>query len=190
MKQYFQFFPRFLVFFIAVFINSAISVKADEKDHLQVFENRTNAVNFTALGSLSSEYLAAIYLERQVFELINLKRMEYGLKPLSWNEQSASVARMHSVNMAEYKFFSHRGLDGKTVDKRADSIGLKKWRMIGENIASLRGYKQPFKQVITCWMNSPGHRENILREKWKESGVGIAVAPDGTYYFTQVFLKK
>lgn len=190
MKQYFQFFPRFLVFFIAVFINSAISVKADEKDHLQVFENRTNAVNFTVLGSLSSEYLAAIYLERQVFELINLKRMEYGLKPLSWNEQSASVARMHSVNMAEYKFFSHRGLDGKTVDKRADSIGLKKWRMIGENIASLRGYKQPFKQVITCWMNSPGHRENILREKWKESGVGIAVAPDGTYYFTQVFLKK
>lgn len=190
MKQYFQFFPRLLIFFIAAFISSAICVKADETNHLQVFENKTNSVDFIGLGSFPAEYFAAIYLERQVFELINLKRMEYGLKPLIWNEQSASVARIHSVNMAEYKFFSHRGLDGKTVDMRADSIGLKKWRMIGENIASVRGYNQPFKQVINCWMNSPGHRENILREKWRESGVGVAVAPDGTYYFTQVFLKK
>ncbi|MCD9185108.1 MAG: CAP domain-containing protein [Pyrinomonadaceae bacterium] len=165
-------------------------MKADETNRLQVFENKTNAEFFINLGNLSSEYLTATYIERQVFELINTKRREYGLKPLIWNEQSASVARMHSANMAQYRFFSHQGLDGKKVDNRADSIGLKKWRMIGENIASLRGYNQPFKQVINCWMNSPGHRENILREKWRESGVGIAVARDGTYYFTQVFLKK
>lgn len=190
MQQYFPFFPRLFLFFAAIFFCSAVCAEADEINRLQVFENKTKNADFSLIGGLSPEYLSSVYIETEVFELINLKRAEYGLKPLVWNEKTAVVARMHSANMAAYKFFSHRGLDGKTVDARADSLGLKKWRLIGENIASLRGYREPLKQVIDCWMNSPGHRENLLREKWRESGVGIAVAPDGTYYFTQVFLKK
>jgi len=189
MKQNISFLPLFLII-AAVFFSSAGYVKADEVNRLRVFENRTKSFDFSSVSGFSNEYLAAIYVEQQIFKLINLKRQEFGQKPLVWNEKTAMLARMHSINMAENKFFSHRGLDGKTVDDRADSLGLKKWRMIGENIASLRGYREPYKQVISCWMNSPGHKENLLREKWRESGVGIAVARDGTYYVTQVFLKK
>lgn len=129
-------------------------------------------------------------VENQIFYLINRQRAAQGLAPLAWNEEAARIARMHSQNMANYKFFSHRGLDGKMVNDRADSIGLTKWRSIGENIAFERGYDNPAEFAVRKWMESTSHRENLLGSTWKDSGVGIAVAPDGSYYFTQVFLLK
>ncbi|HQU85794.1 MAG TPA: CAP domain-containing protein [Pyrinomonadaceae bacterium] len=190
MKHYLSTLPRLFLFFAFVLVGFSASIKADETNRLQVFENKTNVNGNFLIEGFALERLAYLNFERQVFDLINQKRREFGLKPLVWNESTARVARMHSENMATYNFFGHRGLDGKAVSGRADSIGLTKWRGIGENIASLRGYQKPMEQVITCWMNSPGHRENLLREKWRESGVGISRGSDGTYYFTQVFLKK
>jgi uncharacterized protein YkwD len=126
--------------------------------------------------------------EKQAFELINKQRKANGLKELAWSDDAAEVARRHSQSMAEYKFFSHQGLDGSMVDDRADSLGLRKWLAIGENIAYNRGYSNPVEFAVECWMKSTGHKENILNRGWKESGIGIAVASDGSYYFTQVFL--
>lgn len=130
-------------------------------------------------------------LERQAFELLNQRRIENGLKPVVWNEEIAKVARLHSQNMASYRFFSHQGLDGLTVDKRADAFGIRNWRKIGENIAYNSGYKDPVEYAVLRWMQSESHRQNLLSEKWKESGVGVAIADDGkTFYFTQVFMTK
>lgn len=130
-------------------------------------------------------------LELQAFQLLNQKRVENGLKPVVWNEDIAKVARVHSQNMATYNFFSHQGLDGLTVDKRADAFGLSNWRKIGENIAYNRGYKDPVEFAVIRWMQSESHRQNLLSDKWKESGIGVAIAPDGkTYYFTQVFMLR
>lgn len=130
-------------------------------------------------------------LELQAFQLLNQKRVENGLKPVVWNENIAKIARVHSQNMATYNFFSHQGLDGLTVDKRADALGLSDWRKIGENIAYNRGYKDPVEYAVIRWMQSESHRQNLLSDKWKESGVGVAIAPDGkTYYFTQVFMLR
>lgn len=130
-------------------------------------------------------------LELQAFQLLNQKRVENGLKPVVWNDEIAKIARVHSQNMATYNFFSHQGLDGLTVDKRADAFGLSNWRKIGENIAYNRGYKDPVEFAVIRWMQSESHRDNLLSDKWKESGVGVAVAPDGkTYYFTQVFMLR
>lgn len=129
-------------------------------------------------------------LERQAFQLINEKRREQGLKLLEWNETVAKIARLHSESMANYKFFSHTGLDGSIVSDRADKSGLNKWRAIGENIAYNRGYEQPIEFAVERWMQSPSHKRNLLNEQWRESAVGIAVTPDGTYYFTQVFLLR
>lgn len=128
--------------------------------------------------------------ERLVFENINKKRAEVDLPALIWSEQAAQTARIHSRNMSSYNFFSHTGIDGKRVDNRADSVGLKNWRMIGENIAYNRGYGNPVERVIESWMNSRDHRENLLNKNWEETGVGIALTNTGTYYFTQVFIKK
>jgi uncharacterized protein YkwD len=128
-------------------------------------------------------------LERQVFALINQQRIQSGLKPLIWNELAAETARLHSKNMASYNFFNHAGVDGKRVDERADSVGLHKWRVIGENLAYNRGFNNPIERVIESWMKSSEHRKNLLRKNWHESGVGISVTPNGTYFFTQVFIR-
>ena len=129
-------------------------------------------------------------LERQAFQLINEKRREQRLKSLEWNETIAKIARLHSQNMANHKFFSHTGLDGSMVSDRADKSGLNKWRAIGENIAYNRGYEQPIEFAVERWMQSPSHKRNLLDEQWRESAVGIFVTPEGTYYFTQVFLLR
>ena len=128
--------------------------------------------------------------ERQVFELINKKRAEFGLKPLIWNDDVAKIARIHSEEMANYKYFDHAGHDGSMVNNRADAIGLSKWRSIGENIAYNRGFANPLEFAVEGWMKSPAHRENILNNRWQESGIGIAITADGIYYFTQVFLLR
>jgi len=131
-----------------------------------------------------------VAVERAAFEVLNQKRAENGLKPLVWSNELAAVARVHSHNMADLKFFSHRGLDNKMVSDRADDIGLKKWRAIGENIAFSRGYDDPVEMAVELWLDSPSHRQNLMNSDWRESAVGVAVAADGSYYFTQVFMVR
>jgi uncharacterized protein YkwD len=128
-------------------------------------------------------------LEKNVMDQINQQRGQQGLCQLVWNEKAAQIARLHSENMAHYKFFNHRGMDGLMVNDRADAIDLD-WEAIGENIAFNRGYSNPVEFTIDRWMNSPSHKENILDKRWKETGIGVIVANDGTYYLTQVFVKQ
>ena len=129
-------------------------------------------------------------VERIAFQLLNQKRGELGLKPLMWSDELERVARQHSQSMADFKFFSHRGRDGKMVSDRADVMGVGNWRAIGENIAYNRGYSDPIEKAVELWLGSPSHRRNLLDENWKESAVGIAIAADGSYYLTQVFMRK
>lgn len=129
-------------------------------------------------------------LERRVLALINNIRRTNGLQELAWNDQVAGIARTHSADMSAQTFFSHTGKDGLMVDDRADAAGLGRWRAIGENIAFNRGYAKPSDFAVECWMKSSSHRENLLNPRWKETGIGIAMADDGAYYFTQVFLQR
>jgi uncharacterized protein YkwD len=122
--------------------------------------------------------------------MLNETRAANGMSPLVWNDEVAELARVHSQNMAENKFFSHRDMEGMTVDGRAESYGVTGWRGIGENIATMQGQSDPAGAAIRTWMQSPGHRQNILGGMWNQSAVGVAVAKDGTYYFTQVFILR
>lgn len=131
-----------------------------------------------------------IELEKLAFDLLNAERAAKNLPALHWDEDVAKIARMHSQSMAKYKFFSHTGLDGTMVNDRADLCGVSRWKAIGENIAYNRGYEKPADFAVERWMKSVTHRENILNNRWKESAVGVAVADDGSYYFTQVFLAR
>jgi uncharacterized protein YkwD len=141
-------------------------------------------------GVKASVIVNTAAFEQTVFDLINQKRVESGDKPLLWSEALAVVARGHSQDMADHKYFSHRGLDNSMVSDRADRAGLLKWQAIGENIAFNRGYTDPLEKAVELWMGSTGHRQNLLDDHWRESAVGIAVASDGSYYFTQVFLLR
>jgi uncharacterized protein YkwD len=129
-------------------------------------------------------------LERRAFDIVNEQRVMKGLPPLKWNEDMARVARLHSNNMARYKFFSHTGRDGSTPQSRAKSLGVRNWYVIGENIAFNKGFRKPVEMACQHWMASPGHRENILDRGWTDAGIGVAIAEDGSYYFTQVFMTR
>lgn len=128
--------------------------------------------------------------ERRAFDLINKLRVEIGLEPLIWSNELAAVGRLHSQNMAEFKFFSHRGLDNKLVSDRADDLRVGRWRSIGENIAFSRGFADPVAKAVALWVDSPTHLHNMLDPTWKESAIGAARAEDGSIYFTQVFLTR
>ena len=141
-------------------------------------------------SSARSESVVSIgATERRAFDLMNAVRQSGGLALLEWSSEASALARMHAQNMAEGKFFSHKGMDGETVDGRASQLGVK-WRAIGENIATMRGYEDPAGKAVETWMNSPSHKRNILNGIYNQTAIGAATANDGTVYFAQVFLAK
>ena len=92
--------------------------------------------------------------------------------------------------MAEYNFFSHKGLDGMMVDERAAQLKMGSWNAIGENIAFMKGYQNPALTAVEKWLLSPSHKRNMMDPTWTESAIGLGVTPDGKYYFTQVFIRN
>lgn len=127
--------------------------------------------------------------ERRAFELMNAERQVAGLPMLVWSNDAAALARMHAESMATGKFFSHKGSGGETVDGRAAHLGIK-WRAIGENIATMKGYDDPATKAVSTWMQSASHKQNILNSVYDQSAIGFAIASDGTVFFAQVFLSR
>lgn len=126
-------------------------------------------------------------LEQEAFDLINAERVKAGLQPLALDTAMLYLAQKHSENMANSGIFSHRALNGGTVDERARTAGITDWQGIGENIAANQNAKNPVATAVECWLKSEGHRQNFLSSDWTRSAIGVAVSPEGKYYFTQVF---
>jgi uncharacterized protein YkwD len=123
--------------------------------------------------------------EARVIDLINAERVNTGLSALSPQGQLGSAAQLHSVDMACNNYFSHTGLDGSNSGERAQRQGYSS-SYVGENIAA--GYSSP-ESVVQGWMNSPGHKANILGADYTEIGVGYAFGDNSDYgaYWTAVF---
>lgn len=125
----------------------------------------------------------------QVLELTNTEREKAGLEPLKINSSLANAAQNHSDDMADDDFFSHTGLDGSKVSDRVQDSGYQ-YSTVGENIAA---GQQTAAEVVEAWMNSSGHRENILNSDFKEIGIGYKFLENDTglvnynHYWTQVF---
>jgi uncharacterized protein YkwD len=92
--------------------------------------------------------------------------------------------------MARGGYLSHVDRDGLDLKARAQALGLRGWSTLGENIAYNQGYDDPTAFAVERWMVSEKHRENALSPEYTHAGVGIARAADGTYYFTQVFMRR
>jgi uncharacterized protein YkwD len=128
--------------------------------------------------------------ERRAFDLVNAERQRRGLRPLAWDGGLTRLARYHSQNMARGGYLNHVDRDGLDLKGRAQTLGLRGWSMIGENIAYNQGYNDPTGFAVERWMVSQKHRENAMNDEYTHAAVGIARASDGTYYFTQVFMKR
>jgi uncharacterized protein YkwD len=147
-----------------------------------------------AVGGLAHEWREASeglgQLELLTVELVNQERIARGLRPLVIQPGLTEVARGHSQDMAERRYFSHTNPDGYTVAERARLAGVRRARRLGENLGIIKGVGDPVGVSVRGWMQSPPHRQHILNKRYKYTGVGIAQAVDGTLYFTQVFADR
>ncbi|MEV6293654.1 CAP domain-containing protein [Streptomyces sp. NPDC051896] len=119
--------------------------------------------------------------EAEVLKLVNEERAKVGCSPLAANSSLSKLAESFSDDMAARDFFDHTDPDGKTPWDRAAAAGITD--LGGENIA--RGQADAA-AVMQAWMNSPGHRANILNCDFKTLGVGVHLGPGGPWW-TQDF---
>lgn len=125
----------------------------------------------------------------EVVRLTNNFRAQNGLQPLTYDSRLGSAAQTHTSNMANQDFFSHTGIDGSSVGSRATASGYR-WSTVGENIAA--GQITP-QAVVNSWINSPGHRANMLNPNYQNIGVGYVYLANDTgqvnyqHYWTQKF---
>ncbi len=130
-------------------------------------------------------FTAVKSIEKEVLELVNQERRNNGLQPLRGNWELARVARYKSEDMKRSNYFSHTS---PTYGSPFDM--LKSFRIsysaAGENIAA--GQKTA-REVMNSWMNSPGHRANILSPNFTELGVGYAEGGSQRTYWTQMFIR-
>ena len=120
--------------------------------------------------------------QQQVLDLVNIQRSQHGCGPLTANPKLQAAAQGQSDDMAARHFFDHTNPDGAGPQQRIDAVGYQ-WSTWGENIA--QGQSTPA-SVMDSWMNSPGHRANILNCDFKEIGVGVHQGPGGPWW-TQDF---
>ncbi|HHV30548.1 SafA/ExsA family spore coat assembly protein [Acetivibrio mesophilus] len=124
--------------------------------------------------------------ENEVIRLVNVERAKKGLPALKANWQLSRVARYKSQDMVDKGYFSHTSPTYGSPFRMMESFGIK-YTAAGENIAM---GQRTASEVMNAWMNSPGHRNNILSPSFSEIGVGLAKGPNGRLYWTQMFIKQ
>ncbi|WKX69197.1 sigma-70 family RNA polymerase sigma factor [Streptomyces sp. XD-27] len=124
-------------------------------------------------------------LAQQVTALVNAERAKAGCAPVRPNDQLTTAAQRHSDDMAARHYFDHTEPDGSGPGERITAAGYQ-WQTYGENIAA--GQQSP-RTVMDSWMNSPGHRQNILNCDVTEIGVGVTDDSGGPLW-TQVFATR
>lgn len=124
-------------------------------------------------------------MEQQVVDLVNKYRAENGLKPLKINSSVSRVAQAKSEDMKDKNYFDHISPTYGSPFEMLKSFGIS-YKTAGENIA--KGQKTA-EAVVNAWMNSEGHRKNILNANYEEIGVGYATG-NGTTYWTQLFITQ
>jgi uncharacterized protein YkwD len=123
--------------------------------------------------------------EGRIFDLINAQRRHQGLPALVYNPQLDRMAKIQAENMAHFQKMAHTLPDAQlpTLGDRAHYVGYPFGRL-AENVAL--GYPSA-ESVVEGWMNSTGHRRNILSRDVSETGIGIARSAAGGLYYCQVF---
>ena len=119
--------------------------------------------------------------EHEVVRLVNEIRQQNGLKPLTENWELSRVARYKSQDMLDNRYFAHNSPTYGTPFQMMKAFGLS-YRTAGENIA--KGYATP-QAVVNGWMNSSGHRANILNVSYTQIGIGYVAQGN---YWTQMFV--
>jgi uncharacterized YkwD family protein len=128
---------------------------------------------------------AAGSYEMQVVDLLNKERAVQGLPALKYNAELSKVAEAKAADLRDKNYFSHTSPTYGSPFDMMKAFGIK-YTAAGENIA--KGYMNP-ESVMKGWMNSPGHKANILNSSFTEIGVGYVSGSNGTGYWVQMFIR-
>ena len=154
------------------------------------------------------------HLEQAIHDEINRVRLQHGLSKIKFDHDLKTVARSHSQDMGRRDYFAHDSPDGRSMTDRYEAAGYRcrvpsdgnSYLAGAENIFMANQYSQyrvfadgseegvdPLSvktlatQVVDGWMNSPGHRYNILLADWRREGIGVYIDQDWEVYVTQNF---
>jgi uncharacterized protein YkwD len=153
-------------------------------------------------------------IAKQVHKRINQIRRKQGLSKLKWKKPLAHVATAHSQDMGQRDYFDHNSPEGDNFQNRYHRANFecrvpagnnqyftggenihKTWRAAGtrqwsdgrQEEIGIRKINQIAEQAVEGWMNSQGHRENILTPEWQSEGIGVWIREDGAIFITQNF---
>lgn len=160
------------------FADQDITIEKYTEDLTRLFQSEETTPDTDATDP--SDY------EQEVVELVNEERDQRNLEPLEMDNHLSSLARKKSRDMADNNYFSHTSPTYGSPFDMMEQFDFT-FRLAGENIAA--GQRSP-EQVVEGWMNSEGHRENILKEDFTHIGVGYVEADDTMQrtYWTQMFM--
>jgi uncharacterized protein YkwD len=154
---------------------------------------RPDALLIAVLLALAPAAPVAADTAQSVLASINSVRAKAGCGPLKLNKALMAAADGHARNMAEQDFFSHKDKSGRGITGRVRNQGYR-YGLVAENIAA--GQESP-NEAVQAWLDSPGHRKNILNCKFRDTGIAMVYQPDDKplrgqrmslrYYWVQVF---
>ncbi len=145
---------------------------------------------FSFLEKEQVEARSISFLEKLIYEKVNEERLKHSLLGVQWASDVAEVARKHSQDMAIKGYFAHENKEKETVSERLTKAGIA-FTVSAENLFKCENYPDIVEESVQGWMQSSGHRENILNDKVEETGVGIyKVDGKNEYYVTQNFIKR
>ena len=138
-------------------------------------------------------------MEKAIHDLINVQRQSNGLNKLSWDEALSDIARDHSSNLIRMGRISHIGPSGDDFLDRYNAAGYDCqiytttnqivfggenvfWQSYVNNNDGQMAYS-----TVTGWMQSPGHKANLLNNLWEVEGIGVSISANGEIYVTQNF---
>ncbi len=175
--------PNFLIY-LTILSFAGVSAKPAIANDLQP-RFTAKQVQISSAQRISQGLRSNTSFEGELLKLTNIERQKVGLAPLRLSSRLTRSAQSHASDMAKNNYFSHTGRNGSTISNRATATGYN-FSFLGENIAAGRATPEG---TIRQWMNSPGHRANILKREFTEIGFGYANSPSSRYqnYWVQVF---
>ncbi len=126
-------------------------------------------------------------LEDKILALVNRERASAGIRPLAFSPELTRAAREHSFAMARAGFFEHRGEGEPELFDRVTASGMTS-NHVGENIFETNmGAAGVADECVKMWMQSEGHRHNLLSPDFAKTGIAVGISRSGENYITEDF---
>jgi uncharacterized protein YkwD len=167
-------------------INTAWSTKIDNNKINSISTNTGKKLNknkYPPINGIKPE------IEKIIFNIVNEERTKRGIPKLKNSIEMTYIAELHCRNMIDQKFFSHTDHKGRSpFDRMKEYFPDINWKTAGENVAYNFGKtpQEAAENLMNAWMNSTGHRKNILNKNFQYIGVGV-VENNGYFYSSQNF---